>query len=418
MSGKSKAIRVGVMGAGGRGQDFARAATDDVGMRLTALCETSEDLRAAAAKRFGVPVFADFEEFLRQDLDAVIVCNHFHEHAPFAVRALRAGKHVMSETSACFTLAEGVALVNAVEETGLTYMFAENYPYMVFNQEMRRLYQSGAIGEFVYGEGEYVHPGSADFWNGICWGANHWRHWLPATYYSTHSIGPLMYITETWPVKVNAAVMAHPPTDPVTPRRPMRNDAASMIMVRMDNGAVVKLLQVYLRGESIWVRVHGSKGQMENMRTGDPRMVRVRREQYHQRQTAPTEQIYLPNFPERHDLAVHTGHFGGDYFMNYEFARAIRSGKPPILDVYRGVAMSIVGIQAYRSALDDGATIEIPDLRDRAVRRRYAEDDWNPDPKRRHKGMPWPSVSGEIVPSPRALAAARRAWAKVGYKGQ
>ena len=198
----------------------------------------------------------------------MILANYFHQHAPFAIQALEAGKHVMSETGACFTLAEGVALVAAVEKTGRIYMFAENYPYMLFNQEMRRLYPHRArSGTFMYGEGEYVHPADADFWNSISPGLNHWRNWLPATYYCTHALAPIMYITDTWPVKVNGFV------DPVRSGRPRRasacpscNDAASMIALRMDNGAVVKLLQVYLRGEGIWVRIHGSRGQMENLR--------------------------------------------------------------------------------------------------------------------------------------------------------
>ena len=67
----------------------------------------------------------------------------------------------MSECAACHTPAEGVALIRAVEETGRIYLFAENYPYMAYNQEMRRLYREGTVGTFLYGEGEYVHPDSA-----------------------------------------------------------------------------------------------------------------------------------------------------------------------------------------------------------------------------------------------------------------
>ena len=52
----------------------------------------------------------------------------------------------MSETSACFTLAQGVELIEAVEKSGRIYMFAENYPYTAFNQEMARLYKAGEIG--------------------------------------------------------------------------------------------------------------------------------------------------------------------------------------------------------------------------------------------------------------------------------
>ena len=51
-----------------------------------------------------------------------------------------------------------MALARAVEQSGKIYMFAENYPYMVFNQEMKRLYQQGRVGDFKYGEGEYRPP--------------------------------------------------------------------------------------------------------------------------------------------------------------------------------------------------------------------------------------------------------------------
>ena len=119
-------------------------------------------------------------------------------------------------------MAQAVELVEAVEKSRRTYMFAENCPYMLFNQEMRRIYRSGAIGQFVYGEGEYVHPGPAEFWNSISPGEFHWRNWLPATYYSTHSLAPLMYITDTMPKKVNALVMPFRPDDLVAARPAQR----------------------------------------------------------------------------------------------------------------------------------------------------------------------------------------------------
>ena len=98
-------------------------------------------------------------------------------------------------------------------------------------------------------------------------------------------------------------------------------------------------------------------------------------------------------------------------------ANAIRTGRPPFLDVYRGVAMSIVGILAYRSALNDSASLEVPDFRDRKARGRYRNDHWNPDPARRTKDMPWPSVKGDVKIPPKSLAYARKIWRKEGYKG-
>lgn len=414
---RTKAIRVGVVGAR-RGRSFARSAAPYLGMELVALCDTWEERLNAVGAELGVTTYTDYDTFLEHDLDAVILANYFHQHAPFAIKALKAGYHVMSETAACHTLGEGVELVRTVEKTGKIYMFAENYPYMLHNQEMRRLYRKGKLGTFMYGEGEYVHPMSADSTNHLSPGRNHWRNWVPATYYSTHALAPVMFITDTWPVKVNGFVMPFRDDDPTVPRKVRQSDASSMIALRMDNGAVVKLLQVYLRGHGNFVRIHGSKGLAENLRVGDGSMVRLVREQYHERQVDPKEQIYLPEFPKYGRDAARHGHGGGDFFMNYHFAEAIRKNEPPYLDVYRGVTMSIVGPLAYRSALNDSHTVDIPDFRKEADRRKYAADDWSPDPERRKKGQPWPSIEGKKTFSEQQFRHARKIWKKQGYHGE
>ncbi len=129
MTQQAKKIRVGIIGVG-RGQSFARGATDTVGMELVAICDQWEEKLNEVGKQYGVTTYTDYDKFLEHDMGAVILANYFNEHAPFAIKALKAGKHVMSETAANKTLAEGVALCQAVEETGKIYMFAENYPPM------------------------------------------------------------------------------------------------------------------------------------------------------------------------------------------------------------------------------------------------------------------------------------------------
>ncbi len=323
----------------------------------------------------------------------------------------------MSETTACFTLAEGVELIEAAEKSGRIYMFAENYPYSAVNQEMRRLYESGFVGKFLYGEGEYVHPIPAGGMNSLSPGVNHWRNWIPATYYSTHALAPIMVITGTWPVKVNGFVIAYDFDNDKRRMTALRNDNASMIALRMDNGAVVKLLQYGLRGHGNFVRIHGNKGLMELGRGTLSGMLRTRREPEDKKRGEPVERLYVPDFHVHHDRALRAGHEGGDFFMNYHFTQAIHTGEPPYIDVYRGVAMSIVGSLAYRSALNDSNTVDVPDFRKKSVRDKYRNDHWNPDPARHKKGYPLPSILGDIKPTPKGLAYARSIWDKMGYKG-
>lgn len=90
-------IKVGVVGVG-RGRTFINSAKD-TGMELVALCDIWEEKLNEIGKQYNVATYTDFDKFLEHDMDAVILANYFHRHAPFAIKALDAGLHVMSEMS-------------------------------------------------------------------------------------------------------------------------------------------------------------------------------------------------------------------------------------------------------------------------------------------------------------------------------
>ena len=409
-----KKIRVGVIGVG-RGQSFAQAANEVVGMELVALCDIWEERLQEVGKRYGVATYIDYEKFLEHDMDAVILANYFHQHAPFAIKALEADKHVMSETASNTTLAEGVALCRTVERTGKIYMLAENYPFTVFNQEMRRLYHSGEIGEVTYAEGEYNHPMAPDARLRISPGMKHWRSWLPSTYYCTHALAPLMYITDAMPVKVNALAIACREVDELTVRVA---DPGSVILCRTDNGAVFRIFGLLLPGHSNWYRVHGSRGAMEVTRGSGyfgPGQIRVWHEEWDLKEGEQAERVYTPDWPEHGDLAKQAGHGGGDFWTNFHFANAIRSGEPPYLDVYRGVTMSSVGILAWKSALEDGCPFDVPNFKDEVNCKQYENDHWSPWPEHAGPGQPPPSILGFLKPSPKGIELARQVWKEIGY---
>ena len=414
MAGK---IRVGVIGVG-RGERLAEGTGAWDELDLVALCDTWEDRLEKAGRRLGVAVYTDYDEFLGHDMDAVILANYFHEHAPFAIKALKAGKHVMSETTANSTLAEGVALCRVVEQTGLTYMLAENYPFTRFNLEMRRVYQSGEIGAVKYAEGEYNHPGEFHWARRLAPGSHHWLNWIPSTYYCTHALAPLVYMTDAWPIRVNALSIADPEVNQTTVRR---GDPGSVILCRMTGGSVFRIFGLMLPGDSRWYRVHGTKGAMENVRGSESwgsGQVRVWHEEWDCPDGVPVDRIYEPGWPSHKDLAGKFGHGGGDFWINKQFIDAIRTGKPPFFDVYRSVAISSVGILAWKSALEEGTPFEIPDFKKDSERHRWEDDNWSPWPKDAGPGQPPPSILGTIEPKPEDLARAREIWREMGYEGQ
>src|SRR5260370_10890625 len=166
-------LRVGVVGAR-RGLTLARAC-QMVGMEVVAVCDLDRARLSSASAALGAVPYQDYDDFLAHDMEGVILANFFDARAPLAIAALKAGKHVMSETAACKTLAEAVQLLRTVEQTGGVYLFAASYPFKPPVRELRRLYQAGAVGTFQYGECEYLHGFSPDYLTYFGEEPGHWR---------------------------------------------------------------------------------------------------------------------------------------------------------------------------------------------------------------------------------------------------
>lgn len=245
----------------------------------------------------------------------------------------------------------------------------------------------------------------------ISLGPRHWRNNLPATYYCTHALAPLMAITDTMPVAVNA--LAIPMPDALRVSRVQRQDIGAAILCRMDNDAVFRLFGVSVPGHSIWYRLHGTRGLIETVRGRGywgPEELRVAHDEWDLRDGEPAEHVYKPTFPAWARAAGDAGHGGGDFFTTHYFGEAIRNRTAPYLDVYRGVAMSAVGILAWKSALQNGQPFTLPDFADERARSSYAHDHWSPFPEDAGPGQPFPSIRGDYTPTDAAMAYARTIW--------
>ena len=371
------AVRVGVLGLR-RGVSLARLA-QDAGMQLVAVCERDDRRREASAGELETAAYREVEAFLDHPMDAVILVNDFDQHAPVAIHALDRGLSVLSETAACRTVGEGVALVEAAERSAGVYMFAENYPYMPFTREMRRRYAAGDIGEVRYAEAEYLDE-PADL-RSMVNDRSHWRARLPATYYCTHSLAPVAAITGTRSVQVSGFVAPTASGPEALERARQGRGWAALLVVRLDNGAVFKSLHGFLEGsQQAWVRLHGDRGLMENVRQGDTRTLRVVWDAKDGEEWQRAEEVYLPWPPEfPATTADPMGDGVAETLMLRDFADAVRHRTAPDQDVHFGVELSVIGIQAMRSSLAGSLPVEVPDLRQREVRRALATDDWFPD---------------------------------------
>ena len=378
-------IRIGVFG-GYRGQTMVRVLAQHPDAELVAVCDRYRPALAACkqlvasvgvAKR--VTLYADFDKFFHHDMDAVVLANYANEHAPFAIRLLESGRHVISEVLAVQTLDEAVRLAEAVERSKKVYAYAENYCYFRCTQEMKRLYRAGELGEFLHGEGEYVHD-CESIWPQITYGQpGHWRNRMFASFYCTHSLGPLLTITGTRPVRVVGF------ETPNTGRSyGYQGGSSAMICCQMSNGATVKSLHATsLKREpsSIWYSVYGTKGMAESDRWGETiNRVHLFRESD---SGSVFDRSYTPRFPFESSLSRKIGGHGGSDFYTMHFFLEKILGRPAgaeSIDVYTALDMTLPGLLAHRSILNGNIPQRVPDLRNKADRELCRGDRFCVDP--------------------------------------
>lgn len=373
-------VKIGVVGAY-RGKtmiDVLMEYREDA--ELVAICDKFEPALINVrhqAEELGlnnITYYNNFEDFLKHDLDAVVLANYANEHATFAIKCLNAGKHVMSEVLPCETMAQAVELIEAVEKSGKVYAYAENYCYMPHAFEMWKRYRKGEIGEVQYAEGEYIHD-CAICWPQISYGdKNHWRNRMYPTFYCTHSLGPVITITGRRPVKV-VGYETNPCPDRY--KKTGTKGSAGIEMVTLDNGAIVKSIHGGLRRDPSAVNytVYGTKGVMESDRTSEDGKINFYRES--DKYCVGNWEKYVPQNDIRPEMMEKfKGHGGSDFYATYFFIQKIL-GKPDgewSIDVYKAVDMGICGILAWRSALNNNMPIDVPNLRNPEERDAYRND--------------------------------------------
>ena len=119
-------------------------------VRLAAVCDTQLDRAEALASRYHARPFGNLDDMLADPaIDGVDLCVPHHLHAPLALRALAAGKHVLVEKPLATTVEDGERMVAAAAERGLTLCVNEQYPFSLPFRRARELIQAGDIGKLV-----------------------------------------------------------------------------------------------------------------------------------------------------------------------------------------------------------------------------------------------------------------------------
>ncbi len=120
---KKKVLRVGIVGCG----EIAQVAhlpllTEMSNFKVTALCDLSEKILAHLGSTYRIQnLYTDYRDLVqRDDVDVVLVSNK--DHAPIAIAAMNAGKHVFNEKPMCFNLEEADQVIEAEKRNQVKFM--------------------------------------------------------------------------------------------------------------------------------------------------------------------------------------------------------------------------------------------------------------------------------------------------------
>ena len=161
--GSNERIRVSVMGVNSRGKALASNFAQQKNCEVVHICDVDSRAIVACQEKLKssqdikTKGFRDFRESLQdKEIDALVVAAPDHWHAPAALLAMQAGKHVYLEKPSSHNPNEGEILIRAASEYGKAVQLGNqrrSFPQVI--QGMQEL-KDGIIGNAYFGKGWYA----------------------------------------------------------------------------------------------------------------------------------------------------------------------------------------------------------------------------------------------------------------------
>lgn len=352
-------FRVGLVGVG-RGSGYGRVFAHDPRCEIVACCDAKAEAVAAFQAELGLPderCFTSYDHFIALDMDIVFLGTPIPCHADQTVKAVEGGKHVLSEVTAASTIEDCARIVEAVRRTGKRYMLAENCCYWPFVPQWREIVAAGRLGEVMYAEGEYVHDIRNMVYDPVTQ-TQRWRAQRAPLHYCSHSLGPLLEVMQDRIVKACGRGEGHR----ILPEGGIGGIDLQVALFETEKGALIKLLRssVAPRKPALhWFMLQCSKGYVESSRRGIPGSGML----YAEDEMDEPEEIEVStidcSLPEE---ARAGGHGTAEYSLVQDFLAALESGRKPPLDEARAMDLTVPGLVAHESALQDGKWLDVPAL--------------------------------------------------------
>lgn len=155
-----KIYNVGIIGYGWVATAHIPAINASRQARVTAICSSRPQDDADLSAKHGGPItsYTDLDAMLADpDIHAVSICSYSNLHAEHAIRAAKAGKHLIIEKPLALSWEDCQRVAAAVEEAGVKVCVCFECRYSSQLIATRAVIDQGLLGELHYGEVDYYH---------------------------------------------------------------------------------------------------------------------------------------------------------------------------------------------------------------------------------------------------------------------
>jgi UDP-N-acetylglucosamine 3-dehydrogenase len=145
-----KKLGTAVIGTGFWGKNHARVYSELESTELVAICDVNRERAKAVADQFGVKAYSNNSRMLKnEDIEAVSVCTWSTKLAEEALKALKAGKHVLVEKPMATHTKQAEKLLEVAENRNLHLTVGFLMRFIPGLRHIREAVENKKIGQFV-----------------------------------------------------------------------------------------------------------------------------------------------------------------------------------------------------------------------------------------------------------------------------
>lgn len=158
--------RIGIVGAGGISEVHLQAIKLEPRLHVQAIADISLETAHMQAEKHLIPhVYSDYKEMLeKEEIDIVIICTPNFLHAPVAIDALSAGKHVLTEKPMTMDVASAEQMKEIAERNGKVLMVAQNNRFHGETMLLKKLIKQQKLGQIYYAKTAWVRRNGIPGW--------------------------------------------------------------------------------------------------------------------------------------------------------------------------------------------------------------------------------------------------------------